>query len=185
MLLEAEPLIDSRREPRLAFGLRFNLVADLCLLGKAAEAEPHLPAVEVLAERLGEPLDLTRCLWLRGQVHAGLGRLAEALTAFNQVRRSFREHRLAYDYALVSLNLSLLLLEQKRTAEVAAVAAEMLWIFKAQAVHREALAALRVFCEAAKRQAASVELARRIGRYLRRSQLDPELRFEDNGAGEP
>ncbi|MDP9120603.1 MAG: hypothetical protein M3O15_04420 [Acidobacteriota bacterium] len=47
------------------------------------------------------------------------------------------------------------------------------------------MAALRVFCEAAKRQAATVELARRIGRYLRRAQLDPELGSRTTRAGEP
>jgi transcriptional regulator with XRE-family HTH domain len=182
VLLEAEPLIDARREPRLAFGLRFNLLVDLCVLGKAAEAEPRLPAVWRLAKRLGEPLDLTRCLWLQGQVHSALGRVEEALAAFRQVRRTFHERPLAYDYALVSLDLSLGLLERGRTAEVMTIAEEMLWIFKAQEVHREALAALRVFCQAAAREAATVEETRKIARFLRRAQLDPELRFEEEGA---
>jgi tetratricopeptide (TPR) repeat protein len=177
VLLEAEPLIDAEREPRLAFGVRFNLLVDLCFLGRAAEAEPRLPAVQALAERLGEPLDLARCSWLHGLVHAGLGRHEEALAALRQARRTFHEHKLAYDDALVSLDLALVLLEQGRTAEVVTIADEMVWIFKAQEVHREALAALRVFCEAAKREAATVELVRRVERFLRRAQLDPELRF--------
>jgi len=176
-LLEAEPRIDAERQPRLALVLRFNLLVDLCALGHAAEAEPRLPAVQALAERLGEPLDLARCTWLYGQVHAGLGRREEALAAFRQVRRTFHEHELPYDYALVSLDLALVLLELGRTAEVAEVADEMVWIFEAQGVHREALAALRLFCEAAEREAATVELVRRVERFLRRAQLDPELRF--------
>jgi len=48
-------------------------------------------------------------------------------------------------------------------AEVRETAAEMLWIFKAQGVHREALAALRLFCEAAKQETATVALARQVG----------------------
>jgi transcriptional regulator with XRE-family HTH domain len=179
VLLEAEALIDVRREPRLALALRGNLLVDLCALGKAAEAEQHLPSVWRLAKRLGEPLDLTRCLWLQGQVYAGLGRFEEALAALSQVRRTFHEHPLAYEYALVSLDLSLVLLEQGRTAEVVTIAEEMLWIFKAQEVHPEALAALRIFCEAAEREAATVERTRKIARFLRRAQLDPELRFEE------
>jgi transcriptional regulator with XRE-family HTH domain len=178
VLLEAEPLIDARREPRLALIVEFNLLVDLCDLGRAAEARPRLAAIRALAERLGEPLDLTRCTWLHGKVEAGLGHAAEAIAAFAQARRDFREREIAYDYALVSLDLSLVLLDLDRSAEVAAVAQEMLWIFKSQRVHREALAALHLFCEAAKREAATVELARKIERYLRRAQLDPELRFE-------
>jgi len=46
-------------------------------------------------------------------------------------------------------------------------------------VHREALAALRLFCEAAQQEAATVELVRRVERFLRRAQLDPELRFSE------
>lgn len=128
---------------------------------------------------MGEPLDLTRCTWLHGKVEAGLGHAAEALAAFAQARRDFHERQIAYDYALVSLDLSLVLLDLGRSAEVAAVAQEMLWIFKSQGVHREALAALHLFCEAARREAATVELTRKVERYLRRAQLDPELRFEE------
>jgi hypothetical protein len=82
---------------------------------------------------------------------------------------------------MVSLDLALLLLEQGRTAEVRTVAQEMLSIFQAQRIEREALAALRVFCDAAELETATVELVRRVERFLRRSQLDPELRFEKAG----
>jgi transcriptional regulator with XRE-family HTH domain len=185
VLLEAEPLIDAEREPRLAFGVRFNLLVDLCAVGRAAEALPRLAAVRMLAERLGESLDLTRCLWLQGQIDARIGRPAEALAAFGQVRRLFLEHPLPYDYALVSLDLSLVLLEQRRTTEVAKVAEEMLWIFKVQEVPPAALAALQVFCEAARQEAATVDLTRQVERFLRRAQLDPELRFEGVGGRGP
>lgn len=182
VLLEAEPLIDARREPRLALILRFNLVVDLCDQGRMSEAQQRLGVVRALAERLGERLDLTRCTWLHGKVEAGLGNISEALDAFGQVRHDFRELELAYDYALVSLELSLVLLELGRSAEVAVFAEEMLWIFSAQQVHREALAALRIFCEAAKHEAATVELVRNVERYLRRAQLDPMLTFHEKGA---
>ena len=181
VLLEAEPLIDARREPRLALVVRFNLLADLCDLGRAAEARPRLGAVREVAERLGEPLDLTRCTWLHGKIEAGLENLEEAVASFTQVQRDFREAELAYDYALVSLDLSLVLLELGHGAKVAAIAEEMHWIFKRQGVHREALAALRIFCDAARREVATADFARKVGNYLRRAQLDPELRFEAEG----
>ena len=94
-------------------------------------------------------------------------------------RAEFEERGLAYDYALVSFDLSLVLLEEGRTAEVRKVAGEMFQIFGAQEVHREALGALHVFCEAARREAATVELTRRVERYLRRARLDPGLLFEE------
>jgi transcriptional regulator with XRE-family HTH domain len=182
-LLEAAPLINVDQEPRLAFGLRFNLMADLCQLNKFVEAEPRLREVRALAERLGEELDLTRVVWLEGKVAAGLGRLGEAQADFERARRVFHRRELSFDYALVSLELALLLLEQGRTAEVSTLAGEMLWIFQSQGVEREALAAIRLFCDAAKRETATVELARQVVKFLYRAQHDPELRFvPENGA---
>jgi hypothetical protein len=79
------------------------------------------------------------------------------------------------------LELALILLEQGRTGETRQLAEEMLPIFQAQKVEREALAALQVFCDAAKRQTVTVELARRVVKFLYRAQHDPELRFEREG----
>ena len=87
----------------------------------------------------------------------------------------------AYDYALASLDLALVLLAEGETAEVRRLAEEMLWIFKAESVHREALAALHLFCDAARCEAATVVLTESVRRYLRRAQDDPGLRF----AGKP
>src|SRR6185436_1544207 len=73
-LSEAAPLIDGRKEPRIAFYLRFNLLSDLSRLGRAEEAERHLEEVRRLAERLGESIDFSRLVWLRALVAAGVGR---------------------------------------------------------------------------------------------------------------
>ena len=83
------------------------------------------------------------------------------------------------DYALVSLDLGLLLLEQGRTSEVKTLANQMKWIFSQQGIHREALAAVKLFCDAARQEKATVELARRVIRFLHRSQHDPELKLEE------
>jgi len=182
-LSEAEPLIDPRREPRLAFGTRFNHLVDLCQLGKFEEIAPRLIHVRILAERLGEDLDMTRVLWLEGKVAVGFGRSEEALSIFEQVRGVFRQRELAFDYGLVSLELATLLLEEGRTADVRMLAEEMLQIFRTQKVEREALAALRLFCDAARREIATVDLARRLVRFLHRAQHDPELRFTDSEKG--
>jgi tetratricopeptide (TPR) repeat protein len=177
-LREAAPLVNGRREPRLLFGLRFNLIVNLCHLGRYAETEALLPEVQELALALRKELDLVRVGWLKGKIDAGLGRGEQARAAFEQVRREFTAREMAYDCALVTLELAALLLEQGHPREVRALAEEMLWIFRAQKVHREALAAIQVFCDAARREAASAELARRVVLFLRRAQHDPGLRFE-------
>ncbi|HEV7784754.1 MAG TPA: helix-turn-helix transcriptional regulator [Thermoanaerobaculia bacterium] len=177
-LMEAEPLIDPNRNPRDAFGLRFNLLVDLCNLGEFEQAEARLPEVKALAERIGEELDLTRAVWLEAKVLAGRGRVEEARAAFEQVQEVAKRWGLAYSHALVSQELALLLLEQGETARVREMAETMLATFLALGVEREPLAALRLFWDAAKRETATVDLARRVVKFLHRAQHDPELRFE-------
>jgi tetratricopeptide (TPR) repeat protein len=183
-LAEAAPLIDPVREPRNAFGLRFNLLVDLCFLDRFAEAEARLKEVRELAEHLGGELDLTRVVWVGGKIAAGLGRISEAEAAFEQARKVFDRRELTHEYALVSLELALILQEQGRTGETRTLSEEMLQIFQVQKVEREALAALKVFCDAARKEMATVEQTRRIVRFLYRAQHDPELRFGDETGAE-
>jgi len=132
-----------------------------------------------MAAALRNELDLVRVLWLRGRIDAGLGRERVAEAAFEQVRQAFREREIAYDFAKATLGLAVLLSGQGRTAEVKVLATQTLWIFEAQRVHGEAQKALRLFCDAAEAERLTVELARRILRYLEKAQHSPGLRFEE------
>jgi len=182
-LNEAASLVDAKREPRLALGIRFHLLVNLCLDDRAGEAQPRLREVRLIAERRGQQLDLTRVLWLEGVVAAGLGQNAEAEANLEQVRRELETHRIAYDCALVTMELAVVLLAENRTEEVRSLAADLVWIFRAQQMNENALAALRLFVEAARRETATVGLARQIRRFLYRAQDDPGLEFEEAGAG--
>ena len=178
-LQEAAPLIDGRREPRLFFGLRFNLVTNLLHLDRFEEAAALLPEVQRLALALRKELDVVRGVWLKGKTEAGLGRGKEARAAFEQVRGEFTARENAYDCARVTMDLAVLLLEQRPTEKVRDLAREMLWIFRSQGLSKEALAALRIFCDAARDDALTAELAKRVALFLQRAQHDPELRFEE------
>jgi len=178
VLREAELRLEGQDDPRLPWTIRFNMTTDLCLLERYAEAQHILPQVRELAVAGRRELDLIRVLWLSGRIEAGFGRLSEARAAFDQVRRDFDTRKMAYDYALVSLERAEIDLREGRRDEVRALAKEMAKIFKAEGIHREALAALAIFHKAAMEDKATEELARRIVRYLYRAQYDPELRFE-------
>jgi tetratricopeptide (TPR) repeat protein len=134
--------------------------------------------VRELAESLGNNIDLVRLLWLEGKCAAGLGQRDKALTSLEQVRRAFEDRKLPFDFALASLDLALLYREEGRSAEIKALAGEMLRIFEAQQVHREALGAVILFQEAAEKEQVTAALALRLGAYLRRAQSAPGLRFE-------
>jgi hypothetical protein len=76
----------------------------------------------------------------RGNIAFGLDRLDEAEAAYREVQQEFLKHRVVYSVALVSLDLALLLSRQGRTGELKQLAAELMSVFSAQEVHREATA---------------------------------------------
>jgi hypothetical protein len=105
-----------------------------------------------------------------------LGKREEAVALFQQVRSGFNSRGLSYDTALVSLELAAIYLEQGCTAEVRSLAQEVVRIFQAQQVHREALAGIKLFQEAAEKSTASVELVRRVLHDLYRARGASRLR---------
>jgi transcriptional regulator with XRE-family HTH domain len=178
ILERAKSHIDPQRSPRSDFGVRFNLSVNLVQLRRYAEAAELLPEVREMAVQLRNELDLLRVRWLEARIAAGQGQKPEAIQSLAQVREGFLAHNLGYDAALASLELAVLYLEEDRTGEVKELAREMAPIFKAQGVHREVLAALRLFCEAAERDSVTLEMARRLVQYLERARQEPKLRFE-------
>lgn len=178
-LRKAEPLIDREREPRLFFGARFNLATNLCLLDRFEEAEALFPEVRDLAATLQLELHNLRVKWLAGRIAAGRGRLAEADAALEEVRQEFTRLESAWDCSLVTLEQATVRLRQGHTAEVKLLADELVWVFNVQGIHREALAALTLFKEAAEKEQATADLTEKIVRYLRKAQGDPELRFSE------
>jgi tetratricopeptide (TPR) repeat protein len=163
--------------------LRFNLLDNLLQAGRLDEAEELLPDLRELTIQLGNDLDILRLRWLEGHLAAGLGRREEAIAALQAVREGFADRKIAYDTALVSLELAVLYLEEGLTSEVKKITGDMVWIFQAQEVAEEALAALQVFCEAVRKEKVTVGLARRMVEYLQKAQHQPELRFEDGPRG--
>jgi transcriptional regulator with XRE-family HTH domain len=161
-LEEAAPFVEASGDLDLLFSLRFNLAADLCLLERYGEAATLLPHVRELAVEQANELDLIRVSWLDARIAAGQGRDEQAIGGLEQVRRDLEDHKLPYDAALASLDLAMLWLKGGRTAEVKELALEMEPIFRAKKIHREALAALQLFWEAAKRESASMDLVQRV-----------------------
>jgi tetratricopeptide (TPR) repeat protein len=161
-LREAAPFVEATGDPRLAFGLRFDTANNLYLLSRYADAAELMPKVRELAVQQANELDLIRIVWLESRVAAGEGRAEEAVDGLEQVRGYFTARELAYDAALSSLDLAVVWLKAKRTVEVKELAVAMGWIFKTEGIDREALAALTLFCDAARQESATVGLARQV-----------------------
>lgn len=177
LLRQADPFLTAETEPRLLLCQRFNLLDYLCHLGRFTEAVPLLSPLRVLAAQLGNDLDLVRLRWLEGRLAAGLGHVEEATEALRLVRAEFTTRGVAYDAALITLELAVLLATQGRTREVKELARHSAPLFKAQGVHREALAALAAFRRAAEEETLSAKAAQEIFDFLRLARLDTSLQF--------
>lgn len=173
LLYEAVAEIDSAAEPQLSLYTRFNLTACLGLAGRFSEAEKLLPELRRAFEQLAKPLDLVRLRWLDGTIAFGLGRTAGAEAVFRDVQTEFLSKGMGYDAALVSLDLAILYVQERRTADLRRLAVEIMPIFEARDVHREALATLVIFQKACEQERLTIQLALQLAATLRRDQPSP------------
>lgn len=178
VLNEARTLLTSQSEPRLARIVETNYVWLLCHLERYREAEAFLSGVRQMTLSSGDQLDWVRFRWLQGTVAAGLGRKIEALGELEAVRETFIRDRISFDAALVTLQVASLQLEEGRVAEVKRLAYELVTIFQAQEVYREAAAGVQLLQEAVEQGTVTQELVRQLLGFLHRTRHgDPSLKF--------
>ncbi len=147
---------------------RFNLLCCLVQAGRLEEAEGLVPEVRALVPPASAPLKAVHLVWAEGQIHFGRGRLDQAEAAFKQAQREFLDRRMAYDAALVSLDLAILLAQQGRTEELKSLSLESMAVFESREIHREAMATLLMFQEACREEMLTAEMARQLAQHLRR-----------------
>jgi tetratricopeptide (TPR) repeat protein len=165
-------------EPRLYMCARYNLARYLTEAGNFREASDILATEADLFQKFPEPWTQRRVTWLRGKILTGRGDLEAAEKAFLEVRDGFIEQGHGYDAAMVSVeDLAPLYLRSGRTEDVKRMAEEMIPVFQAADVHREALTALLLFQEAARQETLTMKFARQVARYLKEARTDPSLRF--------
>jgi len=178
LLHQSEAMVDARRDPRLLLVLRHNLLWGLAQVERYDEAQELFPEVQALCQELGNPMDLLRLHWIEGRIFAGQGQTRQAIEVFQALRQDFAGRGIAYDAALVTLELTALYAKEGRFEEVKELSLEMAEIFRVHEVHREGLAALLFFQKAAERERATAKLAREIAAFLEKLRVDPALRFE-------
>jgi len=176
-LFEAEPWI-TPEEPRLYLCLRQNLVDFLSKVQQFEEAAALLPEARAIIQQSANDIDYLRLRWVEARILAGMGQTEDAIALFNRVRAAFARRGIAFDTALISLELATIHARLGNTEAVKSLARHMAPIFQAQAVPREALAALALFRQAAEREMVSLGMAEQLVSYLRRAQFDPDLKFE-------
>lgn len=164
-------------EPRLFLCARHNLVTYLAEAGFYQQAADSFARDQDLYRGFPDEWTQLRYTWLQGRIAGGLGDLDTAEAALTTTREGFIARGHGFDAAQVSLDLAVLYARAGRTVELRSLAEEIAPIFEALDVHREALAALLLFQEAARKEALSLALLRDLRAYFREARADPSLRF--------
>jgi tetratricopeptide (TPR) repeat protein len=174
---EALALISAERDPQLSVHAQYALAQLLLEAGDLAEARRMLEACRPLLERVADSLTQLRALWFEGKLARAEGDGEAAESALRASRDGFARRGIGYDAALVSLDLAAVLLGNGRSAEVKALAEEMLPLFQAEDVHREAAAALVQFIEAARAGDVTLAFISELAAYLQAARHDRSLAF--------
>lgn len=170
VLQQAMELVEPDRDPALTLGMRHNLIDYLAEAGRTMEAHALLARSRDLYRRAADPSLRRKLAWVRGKIARGLGQAQQAESWFAQARREYAEEGLAFDFALVSLELAALYARDGRAADVLRMAEEILPIFQALEIRRETLAALALLVDAARKEEVTSALLREIAGQLRREQ---------------
>lgn len=165
---DALAVLDPETERRLYLSAHHNLVHYLHDLGRNEEARERLAAAVDLYRGFPDAWTQLRLAWLEGKIALGLGRLEEAEVSLEGVRQGFIGRGLGFDAALAGLDLALVYLEMGEGRQLRRLAQEMVPIFMAQDIHREAIAALMLFLEAARKETVTRSMIEELSRYMER-----------------
>jgi tetratricopeptide (TPR) repeat protein len=166
-------LIDHKRDPQLAAQTLRGMIWCLVDLGHFRAARRQLFRVRTLLTANAHRLDLLRLRWLEAKIYAGMGNFERAEAAFQETRSGFVEARQIYPAALVALDLAALWARQGRNREIGEIAGDLVAIFRALGIAREAIATLLVLERACEIQGRVAELVEAAAAVLREIQHRP------------
>ncbi len=150
-----------------------GLIAQMQLLhyltecDRLAEASALLPSLRVQVSSYGTRLDQLRLFWNEGRLCQALQQFGLAEELLKQSREGFATAGKAYDVALVSMDLAAVYLETGRTKEVKEMACEVVPQFIVQQIHGDALAAIALFEQAARKERATLALVQEVASKVR------------------
>lgn len=166
-------LIDPEQDPKLTLAAYHNLIRLLMERGEYRRARREIFRQRRLYLEHGDPLTLTKLRWLEAQIAAGLGELDRAEIGFESVRAEFAAGNLHYKAALASLELGAVWLRQGRTALIPPLVDEILVVFHANGIAREAIASAVILRQAYERGALSLALFQEVTEILKALEQDP------------
>lgn len=169
--------LESLDEPQLLGFARHNLAVALALTGRFEESAEVLEANRS-AFAPGDSCGQARISWLEGILARGYGDLEAAESHFAAARYCFAQLEMPFDVALVSLELALVYLDQRRFGDLRSLAGGLTEVFRGQERYRECFAALHLFHTAVELEKVTADLVSELSVYLRRAALNPRPAFK-------
>jgi hypothetical protein len=181
-LTEGLESIDPQADEQLAAQAVQAIVWNLVNCGRFRQARIHLWRSRPLLVRHGGKLHFLRVRWLAGRIHAGLRDFGRAEGELAAARSGFEAAGNPYNAALASLDLAAVWLQQGKTQQVRQLVEEMIAVFRALRIGREAMAALLILREACDRDAASLDQLRSVELLLSEIERQPRRRAVEGSA---
>ncbi len=149
VLRAAIPLIDREEEPYILLAAHHNLARCYIELAQPDEALALFVEAKPLYQQCKDPLILLRATWQEGQLLREIGHLENAESALLRARGGFTQQGLAYEAALVNLDLADVYVKWGRMEDVRRTIEQVMPIFRSLRISEEFQASVWRLREAA------------------------------------
>jgi tetratricopeptide (TPR) repeat protein len=181
LLQDGLKLVDEERDPSLVLSAVHSQLCFLVEAGHFERARTHLFLNRKLLAQVGGRVNEIKVAWLEARIHQGMKAFEKAERGLRKVREGFQKQQLAYDAAIVSLDLGMVLLSQKRTGEARPILLDAVQVFNDLKIGREAMGAvllLRQSAEMEQETAKLLDIVTQVAAFLRRAEHDPNAKFD-------